>query len=174
MSIRTLTRDEIRLIWTIDRREVHHHIYEVVDGRLCLVPAYFEIPGWHPDTIATDTRSLHACFDRGGVFLGWFAGDVLVGVAVVDTVPVGSARDQRQLVYLYVSRSARGTGVGTRLFAAAAEAARAMGASALYISSVPTENTVDFYLHRGASLVTDPDPALFAAEPDDIHLTYPL
>jgi GNAT superfamily N-acetyltransferase len=174
VAIRTLTQGEIELIWTIDRSEVHHHIYQVVDGQLTLLPAYFEIPGWHPRMIETDTPKLHECFDRGGVFLGSFDRDTLIGVSVVDTKPVGSAGDHVQLLYLYVSRSARGHGVGSALFAAAAEAARALGAKALYISAVPTENTVNFYLRRGSSLTTDPDPDLFAAEPDDIHLTYPL
>ena len=174
MAIRALSRDEIELIWTIDRSEVHHHIYSVVDGRLTLVPAYFEIPGWHPRMIESDRPRLCECFDRRGIFLGSFDGDTLIGVSVVDTKPVGSRGDHVQLLYLYVSRSARGQGVGSTLFAAAAEAARALGAKALYVSAVPTENTVNFYLRRGCSLTAEPDPDLFAAEPDDIHLTYLL
>jgi hypothetical protein len=39
---------------------------------------------------------------------------------------------------------------------------------------VPSENTVKFYIHLGAALNTDPDPYLLDAEPDDVHLTYPL
>jgi GNAT superfamily N-acetyltransferase len=174
MAIRPLTRDEIESIWTIDRSEVHHHIYKVVDGQLTLVPTYFEIPGWPPTMIEADTPRLYECFDRGGVFLGSFDGDRLIGVSVVDTKPVGSAGDHVQLLYLYVSRSARGQGVGSTLFAAATEAARALDAKALYVSAIPTENTVNFYLRRGSSLAADPDPDLFAAEPDDIHLTYAL
>jgi GNAT superfamily N-acetyltransferase len=135
VATRALTRDEIDLIWTIDRSEVHHHIFNVVDGRLTLVPAYFEIPGWHPETIEADSINL---------------------------------------LYLYVSRPARGQGVGRNLFAEAAEAAQALGAKALYISAVPTENTVNFYLRLGAALVADPDPDLLEAEPDDVHLTYSL
>jgi GNAT superfamily N-acetyltransferase len=171
---RPLTRGEIDRIWTIDRSEVNHHIYKVVDGRLVLVPAYFEVPGWHPKMIECDRSKLRGCFDRGGIFRGAFDGDALVGVSVVDTKRIESAADHLQLLYLYVSRSVRGQGVGRQLFAEAAEAARALGAKALYISSVPTENSVNFYLHRGASLAAEPDPDLFAAEPEDVHLTYPL
>jgi GNAT superfamily N-acetyltransferase len=171
---RPLTRDEIDLIWTIDRSEVHHHVYKIVDGRLTLVPAYLEVPGWHPKVIESDTIKLRGCFDRGGIFRGTFDGDALVGVSVVDTKLIESAPKHLQLLYLYVSRSVRGQGVGRKLFAEAAGAARALGAKALYISSVPTENSVNFYLHRGASLVAEPDPDLFAAEPEDVHLTYSL
>jgi GNAT superfamily N-acetyltransferase len=174
MASRALARDEIDLVWTIDRSEVHDHIYKVVEGRLILVPAYFEIPGWHPKMIESDTIKLRDCFDRGGIFRGVFDGDALIGASVIDTKLIESAPHHLQLLYLYVSRAVRGQGVGRTLFAEAAEAAGSLGAKALYISATPTENTVNFYLHRGASLVTDPDPDLFAAEPDDVHLTYPV
>lgn len=174
MAIRALIRDEIELIWAIDRSEVHHHIYKLVSGQLTLVPAYFEIPGWHPRMVENDRPRLYECFDRGGRFLGAFDNDSLDGVSVVDTNLVSSEQDCLQLLYLYVSRSARGQGIGSALFAAAAETARALGAKALYVSAVPTANTVNFYLRRGASLATRPDPDLFAAEPDDVHLTYSL
>jgi GNAT superfamily N-acetyltransferase len=174
VAIRALIRDEIELIWAIDRSEVHHRIYKVVNGLLILVPAYFEIPGWHPRMVENDRPRLYECFDRGGTFLGSFDDDSLNGVSVVDTNPVGSKPDCLQLLYLYVSRSARGQGIGSTLFAAAAEAAGALSAKVLYVSSVPTENTVNFYLRRGSSLATRPDPDLFAAEPDDVHLTYSL
>jgi len=174
LETRDLAREEIELIWTIDRSEVHHHIFEVRDGRLTRVPAFFEIPGWHPKTIEADTIKLRDCFDRGGIFRGAFEGDALLGVSVVDTKPIASRADHLQLFYLYVSRPARVHGVGRQLLADAAEAARCLGASALYISAVPTENTVHFYLRQGASLLTEPDPALFAAEPEDVHLTYPI
>ncbi|MHB0442614.1 GNAT family N-acetyltransferase, partial [Klebsiella pneumoniae] len=42
--------------------------------------------------------------------------------------------------------------------------------SGLYISSIPNKNTVDFYLAQGCRLADKPDPALFALEPEDIHL----
>jgi predicted N-acetyltransferase YhbS len=174
MTMRPLTRDEVELIWTIDRSEVHHHVYEVHDGQLVRVPKYFEIPGWRSDAVKKETAALFDCFDRGGTFLGVFDGEVLVGVGVLESARVGRTIDQMQLAYLYVSRAFRGRGVGTQLFDAAASIAREAGANALYISATPTENTVDFYLGRGCVLAPEPDPSLLAAEPDDVHLIYPL
>jgi GNAT superfamily N-acetyltransferase len=174
MDMKALARDEVELFWTIDRSETHHHVYRVHEGQLVRVPKYFAIPGWRQETVAAETAKLVDCFDRGGTFLGVFDGASLVGIAVVENAPVGRAHDQVQLSSLYVSRAYRGTGIGTRLFEAAVAIAREAGANALYVSSTPTENTVDFYLARGCVLAPEPDPRLLAAEPDDIHLIRPL
>ena len=174
MEMRPLTRDEVELIWTIDRSEVHHHTYELREGRLLRTPNYFEIPGWRPDAAAEQTPALLDRFERGGTFIGMFDAEALIGVSVLESARVGRDRDQMQLAYLYVSRPYRRRGVGIQLFEAAASLAREAGANALYISAVPTENTVDFYLNRGCVLAPEPDPALLAAEPDDIHLLYLL
>ena len=172
--MRPLGREEVELLWTIDRSEVHHHIYRLREGRLVRTPRYFEIPGWEPDLLVQETPVLLERFDRGGTFVGVFDAGVLVGMSVLESALVGRGRDQMQLAHLYVSRTYRGRGVGTRLFEAALSSAREAGARALYVSATPTENTVDFYLNRGCILAPEPDPRLLAAEPDDIHLVYPL
>jgi predicted N-acetyltransferase YhbS len=172
--MRLLTRDEVELIWTIDRSEVHHHTYELRRGRLVRTPNYFEIPGWRPDAVEKQTPLLLDCFDRGGTFLGVFEAEALIGLAVLESARVGRASDQMQLAYLYVSRAHRGRGVGMQLLETAASFAREAGANALYVSATPTQNTVDFYLNRGCILAPEPDPRLLAAEPDDIHLLYLL
>ena len=172
--MRLLTREEVELIWTIDRSEVHHYTYELREGELVRVPNYFEVPGWRPDAAAKETPVLLDRFDRGGTFVGVFDAETLIGISVLESARVGRGRDQIQLASLYVSRMYRGRGVGVQLFEAAASFAHEAGAKALYVSAIPTENTVDFYVNRGCVLAPEPDPALLAAEPDDIHLVYPL
>ena len=153
---------------------MHHYTYELREGELVLVPNYFEVPGWRPDAAAKETPVLLDRFDRGGTFVGVFDAEALIGMSVLESARVGRGRDQMQLAYLYVSRTYRGRGVGMQLFEAAVSLAREAGAKALYVSAAPTENTVDFYLNRGCVLAPEPDPALLAAEPDDIHLVYLL
>lgn len=172
--MRLLTREEVELIWTIDRSEVHHHTYVLRGGQLVRTPNYFEVPGWRTDAGEKDTAALLDCFDRGGTFLGVFDGEALIGVGVLESARVGRAADHMQLAYLYVSRAYRGRGVGMQLFEAGVSSAREAGAKALYVSATPTENTVDFYLNRGCVLAPEPEPRLLAAEPDDIHLLYLL
>jgi hypothetical protein len=52
--------------------------------------------------------------------------------------------------------------------------ARELGARRLYISATPSENTVRFYLRRGCRVTDDVDAALFALEPEDIHLEFDI
>jgi GNAT superfamily N-acetyltransferase len=128
------------------------------------------VSGWAPDQVEDDTPLLYQTYDRGGTFLGVFDDAQLIGIAVVDAVPLGVLGDQVQLKYLYVSCTYRHAGVGTQLFEAARQVARTREAKFLYISATPTENTVNFYLRRGCRVATPADPKLFALEPDDIHL----
>jgi GNAT superfamily N-acetyltransferase len=154
MQLRLLDRAETERIWTIDRSETHDEIYVLRDGALKLVPNHFEMTGWHPATIEQDTQRLRDADLR----IGAFDGERLAGVAVLEG---------ERLFYLHVDAAYRGRGVGTALFAAAAERLPRM-----VISATPTRNTVDFYLARGCVLDPEPDPAQVAAEPDDIQLVY--
>lgn len=168
MQKRLLRRDEIETLWSIDRREVHRNIYVVRDGELALTPMFFDVPGWAPGKVDEATPHLYELSDRGGTFRGVFDGTALVGAAATDGVLLEG--DRLQLAWLHVSRDYRGRGIGAELFTDAMADGRERGAKYLYISATPTENTIRFYLSRGCELADPPDPALLAAEPDDIHL----
>ena len=73
-----------------------------------------------------------------------------------------------------MGRAQRGAGLGRTLFAQAVRQARALGARQLYVSSTPSRHSVDFYLRRGCRPAGEPDPGLFALEPEDIHLELDL
>ncbi len=124
-------------------------------------------------------KSLHGpslldCFDSGGMASGAFDGDSLVGAFVLESRPIGVERDRLQLKFLHVSRRIRKTGLGRTLFERAAARAGELGARRLYISATSSENTVNFYLHRGCTVTDDVDAALFALEPRDIHMDFKI
>jgi predicted N-acetyltransferase YhbS len=173
MEFRPLRRDEIELIWTIDRREFIAGSYRVQAGELVLMPVEIDVPGWPADTLLM-TPLLYECHDRGGQFFAAFEGDQMAGLAVLDTVWRGERHDLLQLEFMHVGRDHRGNGLGTRLFEQARAAARSCGAVGMYISATPSENTVHFYQGRGAMLISTPDLELFAKEPEDIHLECPV
>jgi len=174
LLLRRLTRDELGLVWTIDRSELIEAIYRLEDGELVLRPLPFDVRGWPPGEVEQYAALHEACWDRGGMFLGAFDADRLVGVAVLDNLPLGAQRDQLQLTFLHVSRDHRGKGLGTRLFEEMRTLARGKGARYLYVSATPSENTVRFYRRRGCIVAPEPEPKLLALEPDDIHFICPV
>lgn len=174
LAIRALTQAEIDLIWTIDRAEVIDAIYYLRDGALVLEPEHYDMTGWLPGEGARSGPILRECFDRGGWFQGVFDGARLCAVAVLESKLIGREGDQLQLVFLHVDRAYRGQGWGKTLFSAAREEARRRGAKWLYISATPSEHTINFYLRQGCRVTPEPDPTLFALEPEDIHLVCPI
>lgn len=172
MNIRLLQRDEIPLIWQIDRREVIDNIYYLRDGKLVLEPEHYDMQGWPPGEEEEYTPLLLDCYDRGGFFWGAFEEERLVGVSILESKFIRSKHDTLQLKFLHVNLDCRGQGLGTKLFDMAAQKAKELGAKKLYISATPSEHTVNYYMRLGCILATELDPELFALEPEDIHLEY--
>ena len=171
---RELSRDEIKEIWTIDRSEVIEAIYYLEHGALVLKLEHFDMRGWPPGEPEHYTPLLESCYDHGGWFYGLFENDRLIGAAVLEGRFIGEDQDQLQLKFLHVSSPYRRQGLGRKLFELAAIEAWRRGARRLYISATPSENTVDFYRGLGCSVAAEPDPELFALEPEDIHLEFVL
>lgn len=174
MKIRALARHELDELWSIDRRERIDAMYVQRGGELELRAEHHDVRGWPPGEPERDAAILLDCFEHGGRFFGAFEGDRLVGASVLESRFIGRARDQLQLKFLHVSRDARGTGLGRRLFELAVDEARERGARRLYISATPSENTIQFYRHLGCRVTREVDPDLFALEPRDIHLEYAI
>jgi len=172
--IRELAQHELPDLWSIDRAEEVESIYSCVGGELVLEPRHFDVRGWPPGEREHYEPLLRDCFERGGTFYGAFDGDTLIGAAVLESRFIGRERDQLQLKFLHVSRRHRQAGLGRTLFEKAVAKARERGARRLYISSTPSENTVRFYLRRGARLTAEVDAELVALEPEDIHLEFEI
>lgn len=174
MEIRSLSRNEISSLWTIDRSEIIHRIYHWKEGALVLVDDFYDVKGWPRDELERDTALLLECHDNGGHFFGAFEDEELIGAAVLESRFIGTERNQLQLKFLHVSNAYRGKGLGRTLFAQAAEKAKHLGAQKLYISATPSEHTVHFYQSLGCTPVAELNASLFDLEPDDIHMEYLL
>jgi hypothetical protein len=75
VKIRTLERQEVRDLWSIDRAEVVDKIYYHEDHGLALKPDHHDIRGWPPGEREHYGPILLDCFDRGGTFYGAFDGE---------------------------------------------------------------------------------------------------
>ncbi|QIG04723.1 GNAT family N-acetyltransferase [Proteus sp. ZN5] len=171
-NIRQLTRNEIPQVWEIDRTELIEKLYVLKEGTLHLSEQRFDMKGWPEGEAEHYTPVLLESFDRGAPFWGVFKQGQLVAAASVDPQKRGQNGTLLQLSFLHVSHQLRGQGLARILFDYCVEYAKKKGAGGLYISSTPSENSVNFYQHLGCRLVDIPDPELYEREPEDIHLVF--
>jgi predicted N-acetyltransferase YhbS len=167
---RDLLKEEIEQVWEIDRSEVIENIYYFENDALVLKPEFYNMTGWPPGEAEAYHPILLGCFTQGGWFHGIFEDTRLIGIVVLDKKFIGKNKDTLQLKFLHVNAAHRSHGYGGQLFELARLKAEKRGASKMYISATPSENTINFYLKRACTISEDPDPILFDLEPDDIHL----
>jgi GNAT superfamily N-acetyltransferase len=174
VTVRELAPEDVGLVALVDRSEHVDVEYEVVDGELTERPVTMtDVPPWDPVGDGAYSVAAHVALCRdsvanGAQLLGTFDGDgELLGLAVVDA---DFEPPLAWLAFLHVSRPHRRRGVASALWAAAEDAARTAGATAMYVSATPTGSAVGFYLRQGCRLADPVHPALYANEPDDIHL----
>jgi len=175
IHIRSLGSEDLGRISEIDRSEEIEVEY-VQDGEQLIaqpatmtsVPDFFPSGESHsvPELIETWRPVVLA----GGSLIGAFEGSTLVGMALLGAE---LSPGVLQLALLYVSRPHRRNRVATALMEELESRAREAGARALYVSAVPTDSAVGFYLAHGFS-PTVPLPGPFEEEPDDIHMLMPL
>lgn len=176
MAIRTveLSATDLPRIGEIDRSETISFEYAHEDGRLIRRPAELQARSWSPVKVARLVGWLEPKLSSGGAIWGALDGPRLVGVSVLSGEFLGADRDQLQLAFLHVSNGYRRRGIARMLMKEACDRARSRGARQLYISATPSESAIGFYLSHGCRLAAAVDPALYAEEPLDIHLTLDL
>ena len=175
ITFRRLSPPDADLIGQIDRSETVSRLYSAHGGELRLEAIHQEIPRWtnerndaHPGfNIGFRADRLRSRLADGWIAIGAFDRGVLVAYcelrpALTDTIA--------QVAELFVTRSHRRAGIGADLMRRMGDSARRSGARQLYVSAVPTEGAVNFYLSQGFRLAPEPHPELLALEPDDIHM----
>lgn len=172
VTFRTMSRDELSRVAEIDRHEGIEVLYEQRGAQLIERHGRWDAVGWDPDgtgehSVAAKVRETEQYVDSGGVVVGAFAGDRLVGMGIV--VPHLRPRIA-QLAFLHVSAPFRKTGVGSCLSVQLDQIARDLGAAEMVVSATPSLNTVRFYLARGFQPAEHPPIELLRLEPDDIHM----
>lgn len=167
---------ELDRIGEIDRSEHVTLEYTYRDGSLearavDVVVAPWSRSGQHEHSVRARVDAWRPILDQGGILVGAFDADALVGIAIYrPRLAAGLAN----LSALFVSQGHRRGGVGARLAGEVARLARADGARRLYVSATPSGATIAFYRSLGFEPTDEPHEALFALEPDDIHMILEL
>lgn len=172
IEYRQLDTHELARVREIDRTERIDRLYIQRGTDLATIDGDFNAPPWRADgggehSIAHQVEECERWVAAGGVALGAFDGDHLVGIGiVVPHLRPGIA----QLAFLHVSNGFRDRGIGRRLSDELDAIARAAGDTTIVVSATPSVHTVEFYRRRGYAPTATPVPELFELEPEDVHL----
>jgi GNAT superfamily N-acetyltransferase len=167
-----LSRAELSHVVEIDNRERIDVRYDQHGTQLVARYGDFSSSAWDPDghgehSVEAQVHALQYHVDKGGIALGAFAGERLVGIGVVvPHLRPGIA----QLAWLHVTAPLRATGIGSRLSEQFEQIARTAGDTDMVVSAAPSENTVQFYLRRGFQPMAEPLAELIELEPEDVHM----
>ncbi len=178
IAVRNVRREEAAKVGEIDRTERITTGYTVRHGVLVAGAVDWHAPAWHADgdgpySVGHYRLAVEQVLDEGGEAFGAFEGNRLLGCA---TLRYWLTPESAQLAGMWVSAGHRRTGIGTRLLSRVVRAAEASGARELYVSAMPSESAVGFYMSRGFALAPSYrlHPELYALEPEDIHMIRPL
>ena len=106
---------------------------------------------------------------QGGTVIAAFDGERVAGFGCVGGKKLGTQGQYLQLKYLHVCYEYRRCGIGKRLLAMCADAARSAGAKKLYISASSAYETQLFYRAAGCTEAEEPIQYLCDKEPFDIQ-----
>jgi ribosomal protein S18 acetylase RimI-like enzyme len=167
-----MQNSEIERIAEIDRSERVTEAYVCKDGSLEQKGVDWDIPRWsiegdHDHTVQAVIEGSQLVLDCGGVLLGAFDGEMLIGFAIYRP---NLSQDTAQLAFLYTSNGYRRQGIGSLFTKEVIALAKADGAKKLYVSATPSTSTVHFYMKHGFELAEEVNPELYELEPEDIHM----
>lgn len=175
IEIKELNEDEINveLFANFTRRQVVQDCWRKVDGAWVIKPDPF-VDDWSGEDYVYLVRCLKHTVRSGGVVFGAFYGGLLKGFASVEAERFGSRKQYMDLSCIHVSAETRGTGMGRRLFALAAEWAGEQGAEKLYISAHSAVESQAFYRALGCVEAEEYDLPHVEREPYDCQMEYCL
>jgi GNAT superfamily N-acetyltransferase len=166
-SVVSITAEELSRIHELDVTEEIDHVYRQHGSRLELVAQSHRRSARSAEDWASEVGHWQAFVRDGGAAWAAFEDRRMIASAVLRNF---LEPEMSQLAGLYVDRNWRRSGVGSALVETVANAARNAGAKRLYVSAIPSEATVNFYLALDFEPLEHPNPDLFALEPEDVHM----
>ena len=170
ITYRIMTPDMAGKLTQIDRSESIDKIYEWNGSVLSFTETRFECSTWDPVALKEMQERFSLELQNGGMAVGAFKGEILIGFGVLGHTFLGPDHDQLQVDLMYVSRRFRKQGIGTKMLEMLGAEAKKRGAKSLYISSTETRSAVSFYMGNGAAVTDLVDEELFRKEPKEIHM----
>lgn len=146
----SLTVDDItsEFLMSFHHHQVIEKKYVFANGKWEISEAH-DIGEWSDKKRAWVASYLRRQIESGGAIVGAFDGDMLVGFCSVDGYLRGDSAKYANLTMLFVDDEYKRKGIGKSLFNAICVHALKRGADKLFISAVPSVETVAFYFSVG-------------------------
>lgn len=175
LEYRPLSPEELgrALFAGFDRHQEVRQCWRKIDGAWCVRDIAFT-EDWSPEDYDFLAACLRNTLRTGGLVAAAFAQGELKGFVSVESAPMGSRGQYRDLSSIHVSADLRGQGVGRELFALAKHWGKAHGAEKLYISAHSSVESQAFYRRMGCVEAAEYDPMHVHREPCDCQLECPL
>lgn len=104
---------------------------------------------WSAEKRIWITEYMRQQIDRGGITVGAFNDGQLIGFCCVDGTVSGNSAKYANLSMLFVDDNWKRNGIGKLLFQEARKHAIKLGAEKMFISAIPSAETIAFYLKMG-------------------------
>lgn len=148
--IEKIAFDDIRSDMLIDfhHRQIINKKYVFQTNEWKVIEAN-ELREWSKEKRIWLTEFLRQQICRGGTVLGAYDNDVLVGFCSVDGKILGKTAKYVNLTMLFVDDEYKRKGIGKTLFEEICKYASLGGADKMFISAIPSIDTIDFYFSMG-------------------------
>lgn len=104
---------------------------------------------WNKDKRIWISDYFRQQIERGGSVVAAYAGDILVGFCCLDGYLVGKTAKYANMTMLFVDDKWKRKGVGKKLFEKICICAKLIDADKLFISAIPSVDTIAFYFNIG-------------------------
>jgi GNAT superfamily N-acetyltransferase len=167
ISFREMRKNELERVSELDVSEDGALVFKQIRNRIEKHDTEWHRPRWDAAKCRSIADGIISDLESGGVMLGAFDGELLVGVGVVRyRMEEGVA----ELAGLWVSRDYRRKGVARQLASEIFRLAKDDGAREIYVSAMPSESAMGFYMSQGFRPADNVNEELYKQEPEDIHM----
>lgn len=150
--IRLLTPSDTypEMLGTFQHRQIILNKW-VKNGESYELTKAYEIREWSKEKKIWISQYLCQQMNRGGFIVGAFLNNQIVGFACLDGILRGVPEKYVNLTMLFIDDNWRRKGIGKKLFQQMCLYAKNMEADKIFISAIPSYDTISFYFNMGCS-----------------------
>ena len=150
ITIRLLTPSDIypEMLESFNHKQIISDKW-VKNGERYELTKTYEVREWSNEKRIWISQYLYQQMNRGGFAAGAFSNGKIAGFACLDGILQGISEKYVNLTMLFVDDEWRRNGIGKKLFKQMCLCAEHMKADRIFISAIPSYDTISFYFNMG-------------------------